>query len=361
MSLQIIWNSIVDEKTDVLVTPASRFPRIGRGLDSVVHEAAGPGLLKARQKLGEIGPGIVGETPAYGLAKRIGAKHVLHALGPIYETGERNEAFVLDACYLRILLKAESLGARVVSLPVLSSGRFGFPMEQAMDTAVGAVVTFLRTHRKMTVKLVVIDGAFYDYALKRWPQWCCKRFTREREAAYRIAHPVVTQAEALQSEDGLREDEPLDYFRGVKLRLDGAEKSFCAHFRRLWKGVKERECRAFAEATRGRGPASALVYLRTNEDLAVRTGISGSSIKHFCSTEKEIRPSRDKVIALAVAMRLEPACARGLLASAGYRLGETVRDVIVRTAVSRRDGDVARLNGELSAAGEERLNVKEER
>ena len=74
MALRIIWNDILQEKADAIVTPASRNPRIGTGLDKLVHQVAGPELLEARKGLGNIGPGKVAVSYSFGLKKKTGTQ-----------------------------------------------------------------------------------------------------------------------------------------------------------------------------------------------------------------------------------------------------------------------------------------------
>ncbi|MCQ2391549.1 MAG: macro domain-containing protein [Kiritimatiellae bacterium] len=355
MGLQIIWNSIIEEPADVVVTPASRFPRIGSGLDKAIHAAAGPQLLKERQRLGEIGPGIVQATKSFGLAEHNGAKWIIHALGPVWEEGVRNEAVILDGCYLRALLCAVSLKCRTVSLPVLSSGRFGMPLEQAMGIAVKAIDFFLRSFPKMNVKLVVLDAPFYDYAKVHWPDRCLSRFTRKEEEAYRANFPVAKPLEMDAELKGSPEDETQDYFRGVMIRRDKRGKNFNEMFQLLWRRTQDREKKAQKWAKANSRRAASRRFLVNKNELALASLVSLSNIKHFCSTEKVNRPSKDVVIALSVAMKLDRTYTRALLEKCGHRFENTSRDEIIAEYVDRRSGDVGGLCELLVSKGEEDL------
>lgn len=190
MALEIIWNNIINETCDVIVTPASPKAHIGSGLDAVIHKAAGAKLLAARKKLGPIGPGIVKVTDSYDLKRKpCGARHVIHALGPLF-CGELDgtERPLLLGCYLQVLCTVASLGAKTVAMPVMSSGKFGMPMDLALDVAVEAIQLFLQTRPDMTVKLVGIDSDFREYALSRYRKFVIEKFDAVREEVYRTAH-----------------------------------------------------------------------------------------------------------------------------------------------------------------------------
>lgn len=186
MGLQIIWNDITKVPADAVVTPASRVPRIGRGLDSVIHAAAGDELLVRRREMGAIGPGIVHVTPSYGLAKTTKARYIFHALGPVWSKKRASSVnMALDDTYLHILPKAVELKCDAISIPVLSSGKFGMPMGKALDAAAKAIQTFLKAFPGMTVKLVGIDSDFRDHAEKHHREFIVQTaFSEEAEARY---------------------------------------------------------------------------------------------------------------------------------------------------------------------------------
>ena len=99
-----------------------------------IHRAAGPGLAEEAMPLGPISPGETVITGAHGLPNRF----VIHALGPVYGQ-DRPEADLLARCYRNALALAEENGAGSVAFPAISTGVFGYPVEEAAGVALRAV------------------------------------------------------------------------------------------------------------------------------------------------------------------------------------------------------------------------------
>lgn len=362
MALKIIWNDICREKTDVIVTPASRFARVGTGLDKIIHKVAGEQLLEARRLLGSIGPGTVKVTDSFGLKKATGAKWVIHALGPIWdEDSGIKEALILEGCYFRILCKAVELKCKTVSVPVMSSGKFGMPMPKAVDIAVRAILEFLKAFPSLTVKLVGIDPDFFDYAQKSYRAFCVKSdFTKEEvEALRKKFGQRAYDAQKDQSDDvTLEEEDP--YFKKYMFDRETRGRSFKELFQHLWADLVVREKRAKRDrlAMRKRGSPMRR-YMTTNSDLSYETGISLKTIRNYCSKAGgSVKTSRDKIFALAVAMRLSTDYARALLATCGYKFNESsLRDEIIYNAIEARKGSVYDLDSALENVGLATLKV----
>jgi len=344
MALKLIWNDILTEKTDAFVTPASRNPRVGIGLDKVVHAVAGPKLLEARQSLGPIGPGRVGVSPSFGLKKPTGAKFVIHALGPVWSKNcGRKDELILDGCYLRILCKAKELGCKTVSMPVLSSGKFGMPMHRAVAIAVKAIEDFLAAFPQMTVKLVGIDSEFYECAKKLRPELVQAKYDEKREQAYRCKTGSQRQDDPNSHDDGFTFGETDDYFHEATFRRDTEGKDFKQLFGYLWRVVSDHERKARDEAPKAKARPRA--YLITRADLSRATGISERTIKNFCSLDKtSSHTSKDKIVALSVAFRLPADYTVAFLATCGHALGTTGRDGVIRDFIEKQQGDVFDLN-----------------
>lgn len=153
MPFEIIRNDITKMKTDAVVNTAGPLPEIGQGTDSAIHEAAGPRLLKARQKIGRIAPGIAALTKGYHLP----AKYVIHTVGPVWKGGQQGETELLENTYLSCLRLAAAKKLRSVAFPLISAGTYGFPKDIALKTAVNAVSRFLleEDRNDMTVYLTV--------------------------------------------------------------------------------------------------------------------------------------------------------------------------------------------------------------
>jgi O-acetyl-ADP-ribose deacetylase (regulator of RNase III) len=122
------------DDVDAVVNAANARLEPGGGVAGAIHRAAGPGLAEEARPLGPISPGEAVITGGHGLPNRF----VIHALGPVYGQ-DRPEAELLSCCYRNALDLAEENGASSVAFPAISTGIFGYPVEEAAGVALRAV------------------------------------------------------------------------------------------------------------------------------------------------------------------------------------------------------------------------------
>ncbi|WP_161881417.1 macro domain-containing protein [Deinococcus alpinitundrae] len=156
MPLELVQGDIAAETTCALVTAANAQLAGGGGVDGVIHRAAGPRLLAAIRAIGGTPTGSAVITPAFDLSRQ-GVKHVIHAVGPIWRGGRQQEATLLAGAYRRTLELAIGAGCGSVSFPAISTGVYGYPLEAALDIAIGTIQTYLETHAGLHVRLVLYD------------------------------------------------------------------------------------------------------------------------------------------------------------------------------------------------------------
>ncbi|MFJ8582595.1 O-acetyl-ADP-ribose deacetylase [Micromonospora sp. NPDC093277] len=135
--IEIVLGDITREHVDVIVTAANESLLGGGGVDGAIHRAAGPRLAQAGGTVGPCEPGDALATPAFDLDPPV--QHVIHTVGPIWEGGDHGEAEVLASCYRRSLQLADELGARTIAFPMIATGVYGYPPDQAAGIAVATI------------------------------------------------------------------------------------------------------------------------------------------------------------------------------------------------------------------------------
>ena len=127
-------------EVDAIVNAANPELRDGAGVCGAIHRAAGPDLLAECLTLGGCATGEAKITGGY----RLPARHVIHAVGPIWQGGNRNEAELLAGCYRNSILLAERHGLSSIAFPAISCGIYGYPVEQAATVAIESTLQTLR-------------------------------------------------------------------------------------------------------------------------------------------------------------------------------------------------------------------------
>lgn len=158
MPFKIIRNDITKVRADAIVNTANPRPQIGSGTDSAIYAAAGEAaLLEARRQIGDIAPGQAAHTDAFALD----ARYIIHTVGPAWTDGEHGEREILHSCYASSLSTAAELGCKSVAFPLIATGVYGFPKDEALQIALTEINRFLLMH-DMDVILVVFDRKAFE-------------------------------------------------------------------------------------------------------------------------------------------------------------------------------------------------------
>ena len=137
--VEIQQADITQLNIDAIVNAANASLADGAGVCGAIHSAAGPGLLDECRTLGGCPTGEAKITAGYQLL----ARHVIHAVGPVWQGGTSNEAGLLANCYRNSILLAEQHGLKSIAFPAISCGIYGYPVDQAAAIAIESTLQTL--------------------------------------------------------------------------------------------------------------------------------------------------------------------------------------------------------------------------
>ncbi len=160
---------ITKENIDAIVNAANSSLMGGGGVDGAIHRAGGPEILKECKEIrrAQYPEGLPTGEAVITTAGKMAAKHVIHTVGPVYGRGGKDKAELLAACYRNSLKLAAKEGLKTIAFPAISTGIYGYPLEEAAQVSSEAIEKFLQTDSSIQeVRLVFFSRGDAEIFLK---------------------------------------------------------------------------------------------------------------------------------------------------------------------------------------------------
>ncbi len=343
MPFEIVREDITNMQVDAIVNAANTALQQGGGVCGAIFRAAGEReLQRACNAIGHIETGQAVITPGFGLK----AKYIVHTAGPVWRGGGQGEEEQLLSCYQSSLRLARENGCETVAFPLISSGIYGYPKEQALRVASEAIRGYLDTDDadgEMTAYLCVFDKAAFSlsekllqsvrsyiddtYVDERTP--LARRLLRAEEEALRGA-PAMQKYAGPPPAGGPPAPVP------AQMQAMPSKKPAAAGLEELIGNLDESFSRSLLRLIDAKGKTDVEVYKRANLDRRLFSKIRSNA---------SYMPSKRTAVALCVALELDLRQARDLLARAGYTLSKSQKfDVIVEYFLRMRNYDIFTIN-----------------
>lgn len=165
-TLSLVMGDITLEETDAIVNAANSMLAGGGGVDGAIHRAGGPKIMEECRKIGGCPTGQAVITTGGNLK----ARYVIHTVGPVYRDGKRGEPELLASSYINSLKIVTERGIRSISFPSVSTGAYGYPIEEAARIALHTVIDCIKSGKAPGLVRFVLfsdkDLKAYEEALK---------------------------------------------------------------------------------------------------------------------------------------------------------------------------------------------------
>ena len=334
MPLFIVRNDITKMAVDAIVNAANETLLGGGGVDGCIHRAAGPQLLVECRTLGGCKTGDAKITKAY----RLPCRHVIHTVGPVWNGGHHGEREQLVSCYRTSLTLAMAHNCETVAFPLISSGVYGYPKDQALRVAVEVIGQFL-AENDMTIYLVIFDRTAYQIGSQLFSD-----ISQYIDDHYVDAHTDIRREQRRATyfkcaEEAICEDAALDCIsaRISPMVMDGSVSTLEDMLHQLDAGFSETLLKLIDRT----GKKDSDIYKRANIDRKLFSKIRNNP---------NYKPSKATALAFAIALELDLDETKDFIGRAGFALSRSSKfDVIIEYFIRQKNYDVFAINEALFA------------
>ena len=335
MPLEIIRNDITKMAVDAIVNAAKESLLGGGGVDGCIHRAAGPELLAECRTLGGCKTGDAKITKAY----RLPCKYVIHTVGPVWNGGQYGEKEKLVSCYRTSLALAKEHKCETVAFPLISSGIFGYPKDQALRVAVDTIGEFLMEN-DMTVYIVIFDRAAYQISGKLFAdiaEYIDDHYVDEHTDSRRERLRRLNRLESKASK--VCEDAAPDFMAApcAPMAMSVVGGSLDDVLGELDAGFSETLLKLIDRT----GKKDSEIYKKANVDRKLFSKIRNNP---------DYKPSKATAIAFAIALELDLEETKDFIGRAGFALSRSSKfDVIIEYFIKQKKYDIFEINEALFA------------
>jgi Predicted phosphatase homologous to the C-terminal domain of histone macroH2A1 len=332
MPMTIIRNDITKMSVDAIVNAANTTLKMGGGVCGSIFSAAGAEKLQEecdRIDGCEVGEAVI--TMGYNLP----AKYIIHTVGPIWHGGSSGEKDLLHKCYISSMTLALQHKCRSIAFPLISSGIYGYPKDQALQIAISAISEFLIDH-EMMVSLVVYDKKAFVLSEKLFS--AIERYIDDKHVEEHLLKERLRYIEYYESQSpDIVQDKCLSGSVFAPAPAKKVKHSLQDVISQLDEPFSQTLLRLIDE----RGMTDVETYKRANIDRKLFSKIrSGNGYN----------PSKATAIAFAIALRLNLEETRTLLGKAGYTLSHSSKfDVIIEYFIEEGNYNIHEINEALFA------------
>ncbi len=370
MPFQIIRNDITKVKADAIVNTANPEPVIGSGTDSAIYKAAGARkLLAERKKLGSIAPGAAAYTRAF----RLNAKYIIHTVGPAWNGGDHGERDILRACYKNSLAAAAELECESIAFPLIATGVYGFPKDEALRIALDEINIFLLSH-DMNVILAVLDRDSFELSARLSGDIRAYIDNHSAAAICAAEYGGAAHAPAAQFHDAIKAERNAFYGR---VRRPERNDVFLKASKRAEEPEPVLECAAMAEEALDTSIADAVSGKSLDEvvknsadtfqerllHLIDESGMTDVTVYKKANIDRKVfsrirckrdyKPKKKTAVAFAIALELDMPTMLDLLARAEIAFSPSSKfDLIITYFVTNRNYDIYEINSALFKYGQ---------